>query len=493
MYRRKKIIGGGIFLLVCVVGRWGLWYALERPIIPSGEVGELQFETRVESLDGNAKREYDIGVFFVPENRSNPDSRVIPVDYVRFHAKEKKGPPIFMLPGGPGNTYIGQTPDVGKISFLERLRVFSDVVLVNQRGCSSRRRDWIGTRRREPTPTPDSTLEDRVLSYIEFAKKVTADYEGSNVDLRGYTITECAADVDDLRKALGYEKIMLMGQSFGSQWSFAVMRHHPEIVERAILTGVEPLNHTYDMPSHVMNAIRRIWKHLDTDPAWAPFLPPGGMEEAANAVLTRMENGGIEIKDSLGKTKLVLGPDDFPWDYPAEIIELYHGHTEHFKDQRTLLNGAVHYALIDSSTGITAERREKLLKDAAIRYVSRRNFAKLLATADIWPSPDLGDEFRNPIPCDIPVVFIHGDWDRYTPIENTLEIAPYFPNSHTLLIERGGHAGLRAVNKYPEVMQALMDFAETGSMTGIPERLPVKPDLGHNKELPRIDPATLSK
>ena len=492
MCRRKLLYGVGIFLLVCVVGCWGLWYACYRPIIPKGEVGELQFETRVDELSGNEKREYDIGVFFVPENRSNPDSRVIVVDYVRFHAKEKKGPPIFMLPGGPGNTYIGQTPDVWKIPYLEKLRAFSDVVLVNQRGCSSRRRDWLGTRRREPTPKPDSTLEDRVLSYIEFAKKVTADYEGSDVDLRGYTITECAADVDDLRKALGYDKIMLMGQSFGSQWCFAVMRHHPEIVERAILTGVEPLNHTYDMPSHIMNAIRRIWKHLDTDPAWAPFLPPGGMEEAAEEVLTRLENGGIEIKDAHGKTKLVLGPDDFPWDYPAEILELFHGHTERFKDRRTLYNGAVHYALIDSSTGVTVERREKLLNDPAIRYVSRSNFAKLMAAADIWPSPDLGDEFRNPVQCDIPVVFIHGDWDRYTPIENTLEIAPFFPNSHTLLIDRGGHAPLSQMQDHPEVFASLMDFAETGSMDGIPERIAVEPDLGHNKELPRIDPATLS-
>jgi hypothetical protein len=144
------------------------------------------------------------------------------------------------------------------------------------------------------------------LDDKEFAKKATADYEDSDVDLSGYNISECAGDVNDLRKALGYDKIMLMGQSFGSQWSFAVMRHHPQIVERAILTGVEPLNHTYDMPSHIMNAIRRIWQHLDTDPAWAPYLPPGGMQEAAESVLTRLEHGGIEVKDSKGKTKMVV-------------------------------------------------------------------------------------------------------------------------------------------------------------------------------------------
>ena len=160
-------------------------------------------------------------------------------------------------------------------------------MFVNQRGYNPHRRDVLVAYRNKSIPKPDSTLDDRVSEFEEFAQKVTADYKDSDTDLSGYNITECAADVDDLRKALGNAKIMLMGQSFGSQWCLAVMRNHPEIVDRAILTGVEPLNHTYDMPSHIMNAIRRIWKHLDTDPAWAPYLPPGGMEEAAEEVLTR--------------------------------------------------------------------------------------------------------------------------------------------------------------------------------------------------------------
>jgi pimeloyl-ACP methyl ester carboxylesterase len=339
MCRRRFFYGIGIFLLACAVICWGLWFAFVRPIIPKGEVGEVQFEKRVDQLSGNEKREYEIGVYFVPESRSNADSRVIAIDYARFHAKEKNGPPIFFLPGGPGNTYVGKTPDLWKIPYFEKLRAFSDVVLVNQRGCNPHRRDVLGTWRFGSTLKPDSTLEDRVANYKEFAKKTTAYYQDSDIDLSGYNITECAADINDLRKALGYDKIILMGQSFGSQWSFAVMRHHPEIVERAILTGVEPLNHGYDMPSHIMNAIRRIWKHLDTDPAWAPYLPPGGMEQAAEEVLTRLENGGIEVKDARGKTEMVLGPDDFPWDYPAAILELFHGHTERWKDGRESEDG----------------------------------------------------------------------------------------------------------------------------------------------------------
>ena len=147
--------------------------------------------------------------------------------------------------------------------------------------------------------------------------------------------------------------------------------------------------------------------------------------------------------------------------------------------------------LIDSSIGVTADRQKTLMNDPAIRYVSRKNFASLLATADLWPTPDMGDDIRNSVPCDVPVVFIHGDWDRYTPVENTLEIAPFFPNSHTLLMHRGGHSAFMQMDEHPDVLAALMKFAETGSMDGIPERITVKPNVGHNKDLPRINPATL--
>lgn len=480
----------GLCLLAALVGGFGLWYTNYRAIIPKGNVGEIQFEKRAYQHHGIEDGEYELGVFFVPENRSHPNSRVIAVDYARFPGKERNGPPIFLLPGGPGNSYINSKGTwLGKApSYLEKLRAFSDVVFVDQRGHSPRRRDVL-THWRGSAPKPVWTLEDEVAEFKVFAEKATKSFRKKGIDLSGYHIEECAADVDTLRKALGYDKIVLMGQSFGSQWCFAVMRNHPEIVERAILTGVEPLSHTYDRPSHVMNAVRRIWKHIDSDPAWAPFLPKGGMEEAAETVVARMENGGIDVKSTSGKTKIVLGPNDFPWDSPGKILELYHGQIKRWTNGRKkqFYPSELIFPLIDSGIGVTAERREQLWNDPAVRYISRNNgkFASLTETADIWPSPDAGDAFRNPVPCEIPVVFIHGNWDRSTPIENTLEIAPFFPNSHTLLIDRGGHSPLGPMQRHhPDVFATILKFAETGSMDAIPEEITFAPDLGRAGELP---------
>ena len=336
--------------------------------------GELKIEKRAYRTWPGQQGEYEIGTLFVRENRSDPDSRLIGINFSRFKAREPSGePPIFFLPGGPGNTYQesnSRNPQLRKTPFYgEFLWSNCDVITVDQRGYCRRgetlRFSYFGKQ-----PKAADKLEDRVEEFKNLARSAVKHYETTKTDLRGYTVLECVEDVNELRKALGYEKISLRGQSFGCQWSFAVMRQHPEIVERALLSGIEPLDHTYDMPSNIFAAVKRIWKVIDQDPKFKPYLPPGGMEEAANTVIKRLEESPIEIKKKglfgFGKPEVVrvMGPDDFTWDEPAQILELYHGVTERWAKTRPRQGGfnALIWPLIDSSLGVTPERREKIME-----------------------------------------------------------------------------------------------------------------------------------
>jgi pimeloyl-ACP methyl ester carboxylesterase len=454
---------------------------------PTPRAGDVRIEKREYKTWSGKTGEYEVGTFFVRENRSDPESRVIGIGFSRFPAKGRKGPPIFFLPGGPGNSFLehGDDPQLRTTPFyVEYLWDSCDVICVDQRGYS-RRGEVLRGFYNGSAPKPDSSLDDRIAEYKHLAESVTKTYSKTKTDLRGYTVLECVEDVNELRQALGYGRIVLRGQSFGCQWSFAVMRQHPEIVEHALLSGVEPLDHGYDMPSHIFAAVKRMWKVVDKDPRFAPYLPPGGMAEAAETVIKRLEEKPIEVSANsllgVGKPTVgrVIGPDDFPWDNPAWILELYHGHTKRWAQTRDRMRGTntLIHPLIDSSLGVTPERREKLWNDPAVRYLSRRNFAMFLATADIWPSADVGDEFRKPVRCDIPVVFVNGDWDRNTPVENMHEIAPFFPNSHSMVVHQAGHGTINSamLKQHPKVMSRLMEFLRTGSMDGLPNSIEFQP------------------
>ena len=464
----------------------------------SPKAGDVRLEKRKYKSWSGKTGEYEVGTFFVKENRSEPDSRIISIGFSRFRAEKPTAPPVFFLPGGPGNSFqeTGDDPRLRKTPFyVEYLWDECDVILVDQRGYSRRGEVLTGYFKGQE-PKPDQTLDDRVAEYKHIARSISKYYATTKTDLRGYTVLECVEDVNELRKALGYEKISLRGQSFGCQWSFAFMRKHPELVERALLSGIEPLDHTYDMPSHMFAAVKRMWKTIDADPRYARYLPKGGMKEAAETVIKRLENGPIEVRArnifGFGPPPVVqaLGPDDFPWDEPNEILELYHGQMQRWSRPRQRMSGTgvLIHPLIDSSLGVPPERRNRLRDDPAVRYLSRKNFAFLLATADIWPTVDVGDEFRKPARCEIPVVFVNGDWDLKTPIENMLEIAPYFANSHSVTVHHAGHGTITGTmyREHPRVLQQLMTFLLAGSMADLPDEITFKPRLNP----PKFDPET---
>ena len=60
------------------------------------------------------------------------------------------------------------------------------------------------------------------------------------IDLARYTSAESAADLADLRAALGYDAWNLYGVSYGARLAMTVMRDHPEGLRSVILDGAYP-------------------------------------------------------------------------------------------------------------------------------------------------------------------------------------------------------------------------------------------------------------
>jgi pimeloyl-ACP methyl ester carboxylesterase len=438
------------------------------------------------------------GTMFVPINRSKKNSAVIAVEVYRFKRSVKANPetpPIFFLHGGP--SFAGLERSLERLgTFEERwlpLLDVSDVVVVGQRGIGSSKPNTIIDITTN-FPLDKEVTEKEVSAAIrEICAKEKGFWEAQGVDLSGLTVIEAAADVNDVRKALGYEKVIIWGGSFGSHWGMAFMRYYPEIVERAILRGMEGPNHTYDHPGHLWNVYQDVAAEAEKAPELKSLIPEGGLIEAIKTVVERVKKKPMKVTVADPKTRkpqevlftareagrLARGYSGGLPGWPANVITLYNGNFSEAAKRAVRRQGSrwfstASFYMLDHGSGITPEREAELKADPAVKILGDIN-SHYTMTRDVWGS-DLGDEFRQNFETDIPTVIVHGTWDTSTPYENALELVPYFKNSKFIPVIRGPHGAIRAaMNASEQFRKGVMFFAVTGDMSELPDKVEMPP------------------
>src|ERR1041384_7181327 len=163
----------------------------------------------------------ELGEFNVPENRSKADSKTITLRFVRFKSTSAKpGSPIVYLAGGPGGSGIEALRGT-RFPLAMALREFGDVIAYDQRGVN---RSGPDMRCNEQYMAPFDKPLDRVAGGPILAAAVAKCAErlrAAGVDITAYNTRESAADLEDLRKALGAEKLILWAISYGTHLSTA--------------------------------------------------------------------------------------------------------------------------------------------------------------------------------------------------------------------------------------------------------------------------------
>lgn len=461
--------------------------------------------------------EADRGTIYVPANRSRPESGVIALEVYRFPASEsapQDTPPIFYLPGGPRFDGLGgllREPGGFERQFGPFLEC-ADLVVVSQRGIGPSVPSTV-IETTTPSRPPDRPYGDAATSEA-FRAVLSAEktvWERAGVDLQGLSVIEAAADVNDVRKALGYDRIQIWGGSFGSHWGMALMRYHPETLARAVLRGMEGPDHTYDHPGHVWNVYRRVAAEAERVPGIAERVPSGGLMAAVERTISQVEAAPVTVTvhpeghdepvdvfiDGHVMRQLVRGYSGGMTSWPADMIALVNGdftaaaeaiagewlssegalegHWDQARQSyrgRTFLTAG--YFSLDCASGITPERLTAYRESEGWRILGDINW-KYTAGCEVW-DVDLGDAFRQNFVTEIPTVIVHGTWDTSTPIENARELQPYFKNSTFVTVKRGPHGATRAaISASSEFRDGIWHFVRTGDPSNLPEsvELPV--------------------
>jgi len=214
------------------------------------------------------------GTLAVPENRNNPGSETLQIGFVRLKSKaENPQAPLVYLAGGPGvaSTWHAEEPRSLKrwLPYLE----LGDVILVDQRGTGAGQ-PRVLSYYLEGLPEDVLVSADRMQEYYtRLMAHTQQDFAERGVDLAGYTTVQNAQDIDELRQALGIEKVSLYGFSYGTHLGQAYMKYYGDHVENAVLIGVEGLNHTVKLPMSMDLQFQKLAQLVAADPEVSQQVP----------------------------------------------------------------------------------------------------------------------------------------------------------------------------------------------------------------------------
>ena len=246
------------------------------PLSPPFTPGPCPFTPAVDQVEGST---LTCGFVAVPENRARPNGRWIQLAVAIYKAPEgPTGPPLIFLGGGPGSFVLeGFGPRVSG-SLARDLTAGRDFVMFDQRGVGfsepaldCHELQDLKYRAIESHPTRAQEVDDHVEAAFACRDRLLAN----GIELAAYNTAASAADVNDIRRALGYGRIDVWGLSYGTRLALAVERDFPEIVHSLVLDSALPPSVTQlvDRAANAERAFRVLFDGCAADVRCAAAYP----------------------------------------------------------------------------------------------------------------------------------------------------------------------------------------------------------------------------
>ena len=219
-----------------------------------------------------ARADLSCGELTVPEDRRDPTGRTIQLKVAIFKSRNPNPPadPIIYLDGGPGSHTLETLAEVYD-QLVDPFLDSRDYIIFDQRG----------TGHSKPALNcPEIVREDlemlkRGYRTTEDASRATAAtlachdrLVSEGINLAAYTSAENAADLNDLRLALGYDSWNLYGISYGTRLALTTMRDFPQGLRSVILDSTYPLQASEaDVPASARRAFDKLFDSCAVDTA----------------------------------------------------------------------------------------------------------------------------------------------------------------------------------------------------------------------------------
>jgi pimeloyl-ACP methyl ester carboxylesterase len=406
----------------------------------------------------NAPKGARCGIVVVPESRAQSGGKTIGLNVLVLPATAgpKQSDAIIRIAGGPGLPSV----DVTGLAFataLSAAHATRDVVLVDQRGTGASR------------PLQCELYPGSAPSRF-FAPEWPTDLIekcgerlSSIADLAQYSTQNAADDLDDVRAALGYDRVDLVGTSYGATVALVYMRRHAANVRTAVLDGAAPVNAWGPLPATAASqrALDALFADCAADATCRAAVPNIRSEFAS--VTARVTKGPVNAIATDPQTAATSPVQiDFPtwvsavrWELADEgsasallkaihaaaagsfnpsadmIVATRNRAESFFWGMRMSVECPEALANVDPA-GFPAATRGSFLGDSLV--------SGELAACEVWPQRSVDPSYFATVRSNAPVLMLNGGLDPVTPSAASTRVQRYLPHSINVAFPHVVHA-----------------------------------------------------
>jgi pimeloyl-ACP methyl ester carboxylesterase len=422
------------------------------------------------------------GTYTVWENRAAKSGRTIDLNIVVLQAtgKDRKPDPLFILLGGPGEGAASNGP---QWSADDPLRASRDLVFVDARGTGKSN----GLHCLIPKDAP--LQEFMPTLNVPVIKACRAELE-KHADLRYYLTTYAMDDLDDVRAALGYDKINLDGGSYGTGAVLVYIRQHGEHVRSATLWSTTAL--TQPMPEYFAKdaevAIHNVFRDCYAEAACKAAFPT--LEADYRNAVAKIESGPVRVKVTDPRDKkpaeVSLDAEAFAEALRAMLYKPeamrsiplllhkaaggdYKAFAEFQLDRNVGLNSAIAdglYFSITCTEDVDRTDPDRLRENNRGTFLADHRSAPHIEGCKDWPRGKLPPGFGDEVKSDVPVLIVNGANDPATPPGAGKAAMSRLTNARMIVVPYGGHSqeGLIGEECVKKIASRFLETADQRSL-----------------------------
>ena len=434
--------------------------ALPVTVFALPDSNEIEFSNCMLSLPGtNLTANARCGSFEVAENPAQPDGRKINLKVAIAPAtgKTTEPDPVFFFAGGPGQA--ASETWVMIRSTLNKIRKSRDIVMIDQRGTGGSNK-----------LTCESEIEEDLNQEIDLdlirseTEKCLAELDG---DPRFYTTTIAMGDYNLVREAMGYEKINIMGVSYGTRAAQVYLRLFPETVRSVTLDSVVPMQLALGQEHAPMldQSVASVFEDCSEDASCNSLFP--GQADELNALF-------MQLRENPQQITIINPVSGKPQEMrlTADTLAVAIRFLSYASETQALIPLLVHEALTTGDLSrlasqailVMAGLNEMLARGMELSVICSEDHPFIDRSADysdtlignlmleiidlqckVWPHGEVDKEFHQPVASELPVLLMSGERDPVTPPHYAAMTAESFPNSLNLVARGQSHSVMKNI------------------------------------------------